>query len=91
MQNKVSAIKFTLCAVVPGRNRALFRCIFQLHYRVQSTVTQYFRYGWGSYVLCKFRYVSTARMSPTLNRYSGNVIEICNGRMFDFYPGLPHV
>jgi len=38
------------------------------------------------------------RMSPTLNgsfvlRHSerGNAIEIRNGTMFDFYPGLPHM
>jgi len=38
------------------------------------------------------------RMSPALNRSSllerferSNAIEICNGIMFDFYPGLPHI
>ena len=43
-------------------------------------------------------YVYTARMSPTLNGSSAlqcfernNVIEIRNGIMFDFYPGLPHM
>ena len=37
-------------------------------------------------------------MSPTLNGSSalehyerGNVIEICNGIMFNFYPGLPQL
>ena len=38
---------------VPGRNRTLIRCTFQLHYCVQSAVTQNFHYRWGSYVLCK--------------------------------------
>ena len=37
-------------------------------------------------------------MSPALNQSSalerfecGNAIKICNGIMFDFYPGLPHM
>ena len=35
-------------------------------------------------------------MSPTLNGSSAlecfkHAIEICNGIMFDFYPGLPHM
>ena len=37
-------------------------------------------------------------MSPTLNGSSalqhfecGNAVELRNGRMFDFYPGLPHL
>ena len=37
-------------------------------------------------------------MTPALNRSSalqhfehGNGVEICNGIMFDFYPGLPHM
>ena len=38
---------------VPGRNRTLFCCVFRAHYRVQSAVKQYFRYGRGSYALCK--------------------------------------
>ena len=38
------------------------------------------------------------RMSPALNRSSvlkrferGNKVELCNGIMFDFYLGLPHI
>ena len=27
---------------VPGRNQTLFRCVFGPHYRVQSTVAQYY-------------------------------------------------
>ena len=38
---------------VPSRNQTLFHCVFRSHYRVRSTITQYFQYGWGSYVLCK--------------------------------------
>ena len=82
---------------VPDRNRTLFRCA---HYCVQSTVTQYFRYGWDSYTLCQLTntwYVCTAHMSPTLNGSSvlqlferSYTIEIHN-RMFDFYPRLPHL
>ena len=43
-------------------------------------------------------HVYTARMNPALNGSSalerferGNAIEICNGIMFDFYPGLAHM
>ena len=43
-------------------------------------------------------YVYTVHMSPALSGSSvlewfkcGNVIEMCSGIMFDFYPGLPHV
>ena len=39
-----------------------------------------------------------SHMSPALNGSSalqcfecGNVVEICNGTMFDFYPRLPHI
>ena len=86
---------------VLGRNQILFRCVFRSHYRIRSTLTQYFRYGWGSYALCKFMntwHVYRVRMSPTLNRNSvlqrferGNAIEVRNGIMFNFYPGLPHL
>jgi len=83
---------------VPGRNRTLICCVLRSHYCVRSTVTQYFRYGWGSYVLCKVMntwHVYTACMGPTPNGSSalqrGNALEIRNGIMFDFYPGLPHV
>ena len=56
------------------------------HYLFWTAVTQYFRHGWGSYVLCKLMntwYIYTARMSPTRNGSStlqcfqcGNAIEI---------------
>ena len=43
-------------------------------------------------------HVYTVRMSPALNGSSvlecferGNAIEIHNGIMFNFYPGLPHM
>ena len=88
-------------AAVPGRNQTLFRCIFRSHYCVQSAVAQKFRYGRGSYALCKlgkYWWVYLARMSPTLNGSSmlerferSNASEIHNGIMFDFYPGLPHM
>ena len=42
---------------------------FDRHYRVRSTATQYFHYGWDSYLLCKFMntwHVYTVSMSPTL-------------------------
>ena len=68
---------------------------------VRSTVTQYFRYGRGSYALCKLMntwHIYTACMGPTPNGSSalqhferGNAIEIHNRIVFDFYPGLPHM
>ena len=84
---------------VPGRNRTLLHCVFRLHYCVQSAVTQYFHYGWGSYVLCKLMNTwHTVCMSLTPNKSSAlqrfersNAIEICNEIMFDFYLGLPHM
>ena len=86
---------------VPGRNRTLFRCIFRAYYCVQSAVKQNFHYGRGSYALCKLMnnwHVYTVHMGPTPNRSSvlqgferGNALEIHNGIMFDFYPGLPHM
>ena len=47
-----------------------------------------------------YKYLISLRshMSPALNGSSalqcfehGNVVEICNGTMFDFYPRLPHI
>ena len=69
---------------------------------VRSAKTQYFRYGWGSYSLCKLMntwHIYTARMSPTANGSSvlkrfkhSNAIEIRNGTMFNFYLGpVPHI
>ena len=49
----------------------LFRCTFWSYYHVQSTVMQYFRYGWVSYSLSKLMntwHVYTVSMSPTRNR-----------------------
>ena len=61
-----------LYVTVPGRNRTLFRWS---HYCIQTTVTQYFHHGWGSYVLCKLMntwyIIYTVHMSPTLNGSSG--------------------
>ena len=93
---------YTLSYVaVPGRNRTLFRCILRTYYCVQSAVTQCFHYRWGSYTLCKLMntwHVYTVRMGPTCNGSTalqrfvrGNVLEICNGIMFNSYPGLPHM
>ena len=73
LYTKPHPIKSTIYAcmiyvAVPGRNRTLFRCIFQLQYRVQSAVTQYFRNSLCS--TCKHintRHVYTACMSPTPN------------------------
>ena len=60
----------TRYVAVPGRNSTLFRRVFRSHGCVQSAVTQYFRYGWGSYALCKLMntwYIYTAHISPTLS------------------------
>ena len=64
LYTKPHPIKCTIYAcmiyvAVPGRNRTLFRCIFQSQYRVRSAVTQYFRYGWGSYSLCTCKHINT--------------------------------
>ena len=75
------------------RSRILFHCIFRVHHQVWC--------GWGSYVLCKCMNLWTvyeARMSPTPSgslvlqhvKVSG-ALEICDGIIFDFYPGLPHI
>ena len=65
---------------VLGRNRALFHFAHIALGKLINTC-----------------HVYTACMSPTLNGSSAlqhfecsNVIEIRNGIMFDFYPGLPH-
>ena len=88
------------CAAVPGRDRKLFHFVLRLRYRIGSAVMQDFHYGWGSYALCKLVntwHICTARMSPTPNGSSvlrfkhSCALEIRNGIMFDFYPGLPHV
>ena len=89
------------CVAVPGRNRTLFCCVFRAHYHIRSALMQYFRYRRGSYVLGKLINawrVYTVRMGPAPNESSalqrferGNALEIRNGIMFDFYPGLPHI
>ena len=86
---------------VPGRNQTLFRCAFRSYYHIRSTVTQYFRYRWDSYLLCKIMNtwnVYTVHMSLTprgssaLKRFECcNANEMSSGIMFDFYPGLPHM
>ena len=86
---------------VSGRSWTLFCCVFRSYYHVWSAVTQYFCYGWKSHALCKLMntwHIYTAHMSSTLCGSSmlqhfecGNVIEICNKIMFDFYPRLPQL
>ena len=48
--------------------------------------------------LIRYSCTNAPHISPTLNRSSAlqhfersNVVEICNGMMFDFYTGLPHM
>ena len=72
------------------------------YYTVTRTVqTTAFNDGGTHYALGKLMntyHVHTALMSPALNGSSalehfehGNAIEIRNGIMFDFYPGLLHM
>ena len=91
----------TVSVVVPGRNWTLFRCILRSHYHVQSAVMLYFRCRRGLYALCKLMntwHIYPARIGHTPNGSSalqhferGNALEIRDGIMFDFYPGLPQV
>ena len=48
--------------------------------------------------LIRYSYIFVVRISPSLNGSSAlqgfecsNAVEIHNGIMFDFYPGLPHI
>ena len=48
--------------------------------------------------LIRHSHIFAACMSPAFNGSSvlqcfecGNMVEICNGIMFHFYPGLPHI
>ena len=76
--------------------RTLFHCVLRSHLRIQSALTQYFRYA-----LCKLVntwHNHTTRMGPTPKGSSalqhferGNPLEIRKGIMFDFYPGLPQL
>ena len=62
---------------------------------------QNFNWRWRSYALrrcVRYSFIYEAHMSKALNESSalqhlecGNVIKICNGIMFDFYPGMPHL
>ena len=87
---------------VLGRNQTLLRCVFWSHYCVQSAVTQSFRYGWGSYALvnswildmfthCIWAPLFNGSFAFTALRTQYCNQKICNGIMFDFYLGLPHV
>ena len=85
---------------VPGRNRTLFRCVFRSLYCVQTALAWGIKGGahtrWVN--SCHTYHIYTACTSPILNESSAlewykrsNAIEIENGIMFDFYPGLPHM
>ena len=84
---------------VPSRNWTLFHCVFRAHYRVRSAVTQNFRYRHGGHmrwVNVSSTYEFTQRVwappATEVQHYKcGNAIAMCNGIMFDFYPGLPHM
>ena len=77
--------KTYIYVAVPGRN---WTWVFWSHCRVRSAETQFFRYGWGSYALCKLMNtwsIYTARMCPAFNRSfalqhfeHSNAIEIHN-------------
>ena len=83
---------------VLGRNRTLFSCVFQPHYRIQSAIAHNFREGRSSYTLHTQSCIYAVHISPARNRSSvlqdfkcGNAVEICDWIMFDFYPGLPQI
>ena len=66
-----------------------------MHYCVQSVLAQNFvKGGAHNYAMGKLintYHVYTVCMSPALECIKrGNMIEICNGIMFDFYLRLPH-
>ena len=64
----------------------------RMHYRIQSAVK-------GGVHMCCVNVVSIYEFTVcirapllTLEHFKrNNVIEICNGIMFDFYPGLPYM
>ena len=84
-----------------GRFVVIHECVFQSHYCVRSALAQNFCQGQGSYILCKrgkYSWVYPAHTSPAVNGSStlerferSNAIEIRNGIIFNFYPGLPHM
>ena len=84
---------------VLGRNRTLFCCVFWLRYCVRSVVAPVFSLRVGlicteklhQYMYDKSTYRVWASPLTEVLCYSGNAVEICNGIMFDFYPGLPHI
>ena len=86
---------------IPDRNRILFHCVFRAHHRVRRAIALSFHLGRSSYALrrhIRYSCIYIVRMSPTLSGSSvlqrvklGDALEICNGIIFDFYSGLPHV
>ena len=86
---------------VPDRNRILVHRVFWAHQRVQRATALRFRLGRGSYALCghiRYSCIYIVHMSPTLSGSSvlhrvklGDVLEIRDRIIFDFYPGLPHM
>ena len=85
-------------AGVLGRNQTLFHCVFYLYYHIQSAVVQNPTKG-GAYAhYIDLSGIFSACMSPSLNGSCalqhfehGNMVELCNRIMFDFYPGLSHM
>ena len=68
----------------------------RVHCVFRSAVAQYFRYGWGSYALCKLMNTqcdtfTQCALDVSFGLERHNAIEILNGIMFDFYLRLPHV
>ena len=98
LYSKLSNNKYMRQSWVEIEHYSIAYC--ETYYCFRSAVMQCFRYGRGSYALCKLMntwHVYTAHMGPTSNGSSalqhfvhGNALEIRNGIMFDFYPGLPH-
>ena len=83
---------------VLGRNQTLFRYVFRSHCCIRSALAVELLLSGGSCMLCKLIntfHIYTAHMSPALNKRSVlqrfELSNACNGIMFSFYPGLPHM
>ena len=97
--HSVDLLDIHASVAVPGRKQTLFRSVLRSHYCVWSSISVM----GGTHTCCVYKLMNTwliyiAWMSPTLNGSSAlqcfercNTIKICNGIMFNFYPGLPHL
>ena len=81
----------------PGQNQNIIHCIFESIATFEALQCGTFVKG-GAHTCCvnvvsidEFTQHVCLNGSSTLERFKrSNVSEICNGIMFNFYPGLPH-